>query len=74
MIVNRVADVLFILGIILIFLTFRTVDFVIVFDMVHFILDENILFLGIYLKKINLISFFLLIGGLGKSAQIIFHT
>jgi proton-translocating NADH-quinone oxidoreductase chain L len=74
MIVNRVADVLFVIGIILIFLTFKTTDFIIIFDMVHFILDEKIFFLGFFLKKINIISFFLLIGGLGKSAQIIFHT
>jgi NADH:ubiquinone oxidoreductase subunit 5 (subunit L)/multisubunit Na+/H+ antiporter MnhA subunit len=58
MIINRVADVLFILGIILIFLTFKTTDFILIFDMAHFILDEKIYFLGIYLNKINLISFF----------------
>jgi len=74
MIINRIADVLFVIAIILVFFTFKTTDFVIIFDIIPFILDENFYFLGIYLKKINIISFFLLIGGLGKSAQIIFHT
>jgi proton-translocating NADH-quinone oxidoreductase chain L len=74
MIVNRIADVLFILGIILILLIFKTTNFIIVFDLVHFFVSDNLYFFGFCCNKITFICFFLLIGGIGKSAQIGLHT
>jgi len=74
MIINRVADVFFILAIVLILLTFKTTDFVLVFTLLPYIFNENINFLNLSINKINLITFFLFIGAIGKSAQIGFHT
>jgi NADH:ubiquinone oxidoreductase subunit 5 (subunit L)/multisubunit Na+/H+ antiporter MnhA subunit len=74
MLMNRIADIFFTFGIVIIFLTFKTTDFIIVFDLVHFFVNDSIFFFGLILKKIDLISFFLLIGGMGKSAQLLFHT
>jgi NADH:ubiquinone oxidoreductase subunit 5 (subunit L)/multisubunit Na+/H+ antiporter MnhA subunit len=74
MVVNRIADVLFFLGIIIILLNFKTLDFVVVFDLVHFLIDEHIIFFGLMLQKIDLICFFLFIGAAGKSAQLGLHT
>jgi len=64
----------FIFGVIMILLTFKTTDYMIVFDLIHFIRDENVFFLGFSFNKISLIAFFLFIGAIGKSAQIGLHT
>jgi len=74
MVVNRIADVFFIIAILLIFLTFKTTDYIIVFNLLPFIKNDNIIFLNFYINKINIITFFLFIGAIGKSAQIGFHT
>jgi len=71
---NRIADVFFMFGIIIILLTFKTTDYLIVFDLVHYIKNDNIIFLGLLLNKVSLISFFLFLGAIGKSAQIGLHT
>jgi len=74
MVMNRIADVFFILGIILLFLVFKTTDYLIIFNLLPYINNENIYFLNIFVKKIDLIAFLLFIGSIGKSAQIGFHT
>ena len=74
MVMNRIADVFFIIAILLIFLTFKTTDYVIVFNLLPFIASDNLYFINFYVNKINLIAFFLFIGAIGKSAQIGFHT
>jgi len=74
MIMNRIADVFFTLALILILVEFKTLDFLIVFNLIPFLIDEKMVFLGINFLKIDLISFFLLIGAMGKSAQIGLHT
>ena len=74
MIVNRVADVFFTIAIILIFCTFKVTDFVFVINMLPHILNLTMVFLNFEINIINIISFFLFIGAIGKSAQIGFHT
>jgi NADH-quinone oxidoreductase subunit L len=74
MVMNRIADVFFILGIILLFLIFKTTDYVLIFNLLPYIYGENIYFLNIFVNKIDLIAFLLFIGSIGKSAQIGFHT
>jgi NADH-quinone oxidoreductase subunit L len=71
---NRIADVFFIYGIILIFLNFKTTEFLIIFDLVKFLLDEKIIFFSFSFAKIDLICFFLFLGAIGKSAQLGLHT
>jgi len=71
---NRIADVIFLLAIILIFLKFKTTDFIIVFNLIPFIFDDLYFFLFKSFNSIELICFFLFIGAIGKSAQIGFHT
>jgi len=70
MLVNRVADVLFLLGIVPIFLTFKSLDFLVVFSLLPFATDEYFVFFGLILHKIDFICFFLFIGAVGKSAQL----
>ena len=74
MVMNRIADVFFIIAILLIFLTFKTTDYTLVFNLLPFIFDDKLYFINFYVNKINLIAFFLFVGAIGKSAQIGLHT
>lgn len=74
MIMNRIADVFFTIAILIIFLTFKTTDYVLVFNLLPFISLDEYIFLNISFNKVQLIAFFLFIGAIGKSAQIGLHT
>jgi NADH-quinone oxidoreductase subunit L len=74
MLVNRVADVFFIVAIFLIFLLFKSLNFVIVFDLVKFIVYDKFFFFFFFIKKLDFIAFLLFIGAIGKSAQVGLHT
>jgi len=71
---NRIADVFFVLAILLMFITFKTTSYFVIFNNIDLILDENISFFNYSIKKVDFICFFLLIGGIGKSAQLGLHT
>ena len=73
-VVNRVGDFGFALGIFLIFYLFGTVNYSEVFALIPQISDNELLFLGIQIKAIDLICILLFIGAMGKSAQIFLHT
>lgn len=74
MIVNRIADVFFIFSIILILIVFKSVDYIIIFNLIPFIKFEIFNFFGINFCVIDIICLFLFIGCIGKSAQIGFHV
>lgn len=74
MIMNRIADVFFIIAIILLLLTFKTTDCMIVFSLIPFITADKYIFLGFLFTKLSIVAFFLFIGAIGKSAQIGLHT
>ena len=74
MLVNRIADVFFTLAIVIILITFKTTDYSIVFNLLPLIAHEKIIFLNILVNKIDIIAFFLFVGAIGKSAQILFHV
>lgn len=74
MIMNRIADVFFIIAMIYILLIFKTTDYLIVVALIPYIASNSIIFLGIELQNIVIITFFLFIGAIGKSAQIGLHT
>ena len=73
-VVNRVGDFGFALGIFLIFYLFGTVNYSEVFEQIPSIVDQRLIFLGIGVNAIDLISLLLFIGAMGKSAQILLHT
>jgi NADH-ubiquinone oxidoreductase chain 5 len=73
MLVNRVGDVGLALGICLIFLTFKTVDYFTVFALVPCVIDKNIVFMGFDFHVLTIISFLLFWGVVGKSAQLSLH-
>ncbi|MDC3231328.1 NADH-quinone oxidoreductase subunit L [Candidatus Pelagibacter sp.] len=73
-VVNRVGDFGFALGIFLIFYLFGTVNYSEVFEQIPTIVNQKLIFLGIKVNAIDLISLLLFIGAMGKSAQILLHT
>lgn len=73
-IVNKIGDFGLSLGIAVIFFTFYSFDFFIVFNLVPLSLSENIYLFGFFFNKITLISLLLFLGAVGKSAQIGLHV
>jgi len=73
MLVNRVGDVGLALGICLIFLTFKTVDYSTCFAMTPCVIEKTLSFFGIEFHALTAISFLLFWGVLGKSAQLSLH-
>ena len=74
MIVNRIGDFGLSLGILTIFINFKAVDYATVFSLTPFYVNETFYFLNFELDVLSLISFFLFIGAVGKSAQLGLHT
>jgi len=71
---NRIADVFFIFGIILILINFKTLNYIIIFSLIDYITNINVYILFTEIKMIDLILFFLFLGAIGKSAQLGLHT
>jgi NADH-quinone oxidoreductase subunit L len=74
MVVNRVADLAFTVGILAIFYTFQTVEFSIVFGLAPYLVNSTILFGNTIISPLVLISLLLFLGAVGKSAQLGLHT
>ena len=73
-VVNRVGDFGFALGIICIFVTTGSLYFDDLFTQAERLSNESISFLSINFNTVELISFLLFIGAMGKSAQLFLHT
>ena len=73
-IVNRTADLFLILGIILIYLNFDSLNFNEIFSNIEKVSNQSIDFFNLKFNTITVISFLLLIRAMGKSAQIGLHT
>lgn len=76
LIVNRIGDLGLSLGIFAIFFVFGAVDYSTVFATTSHLLGSHLVFCGLTLNlsSLEIISFFLFIGAVGKSAQIGLHT
>jgi NADH:ubiquinone oxidoreductase subunit 5 (subunit L)/multisubunit Na+/H+ antiporter MnhA subunit len=73
MVINRIADVGLALGISLVFLTFKSLDYFLVFSLSPKVINENISFLCFDVDTLTVISLLLFFGALGKSAQLGLH-
>ena len=74
MVVNRVGDLSFAVGIALVFYKFGAVDFTTIFAAVPSHASDTYHFLGAAPRSYEVIGFLLFIGAMGKSAQILLHT
>jgi len=74
MVMNRIGDFGLVLGILLIFISYRAVDYATVFALTPTMCGTCINFLNLEMDTLTTIGFFLFIGAIGKSAQLGLHT
>lgn len=74
MVVNRISDLFFTIGMLLVFHTFQSVEFSTVFGLAPFFVDATITVCGYTISPLVLITLMLFLGAMGKSAQIGLHT
>jgi NADH-ubiquinone oxidoreductase chain 5 len=74
MILNRIGDFSLIMGILLIFVNYKAVDYATVASLTPFFKDKTVNFLNLNLDLLTLIGVFLFLGAVGKSAQLGLHT
>jgi len=74
MVLNRIGDFGLVLGILIIFVKYKAVDYATVFALTPLFVEENFVFLNLTFNLIDIIGFLLLIGAIGKSAQLGLHT
>nr|YP_010338828.1 NADH dehydrogenase subunit 5 [Madagascaria erythrocladioides]UNJ18778.1 NADH dehydrogenase subunit 5 [Madagascaria erythrocladioides] len=74
LVVNRVGDLGLCIALFLIFYTFQSLDYEIVFSLVPSFLESSIYICGFNWSTLNTISFFLFLGAVGKSSQLGLHT
>lgn len=74
LIMNRIGDFGLLIGILLIFYFFRSVDFSFIFGLAPYFTGVTFTFFNFKFNILFLISFFLFIGSVGKSAQVGLHT
>jgi len=74
MIVNRITDLFFTIGILTIFYLFQTVEFSTLFGLATYYSSITLLFGNFDLPALSVATLLLFLGAMGKSAQIGFHT
>ena len=74
MVLNRIGDFGLVLGILIIFVKLKAVDYATVFSIIPLFSDQDFIFLNINFNLIDIIGFLLLVGAIGKSAQLGLHT
>jgi proton-translocating NADH-quinone oxidoreductase chain L len=74
MLVNRFGDLGLVLGICSVFLTFKTLDYLVVFALVPCVVNNSFSFLSFDFDKLTTISLLLFWGAVGKSAQVGLHV
>ena len=74
MLVNRIGDFGLSLGIFTIYYIFNSTNYSVVFSLINNFINDRIIFLNIEVHSITLICILLLIGAVGKSAQLGLHV
>jgi len=74
MVVNRIGDIGLALGIMLLYLYCKSVDYSTIFSLVPLFKNEFVYFFSYSFNVITLATILLFIGSIGKSAQLGLHT
>jgi len=74
MVLNRIGDFGLVLGILVIFVKFKAVDYATVFALTPLLVNDSFVFLNTSFNLIDIIGALLLVGAIGKSAQLGLHT
>ena len=73
MIVNRIGDICLLFVIFLIYLFFGNLNFGLVFQNVIYVLDFYFDVFFFEIRFMDFLCFFILLGAMGKTAQLLFH-
>lgn len=73
MLLNKISDLILIIGIIFIFYNIKTIEYYNIFSIIHIINNSKIIFFNYIFYIIDIICLLIFIGAIGKSAQIFFH-
>jgi NADH-quinone oxidoreductase subunit L len=73
MLVNRIGDLMLLMGISLLFFNFNSLKYSVVFSLVLYYLNSTFVFFGISVNLITITSLFIFLGAMGKSAQLGLH-
>jgi NADH:ubiquinone oxidoreductase subunit 5 (subunit L)/multisubunit Na+/H+ antiporter MnhA subunit len=71
---NKIGDVFFLLGMMLCFDIFKSLDFSVIFVLAGSFKNVDVVFFGQYVNGLEFLCFFFLIAAMAKSAQIGLHT
>lgn len=74
MLMNRIADVLLLLALLLLLLIFKTSDYLLIFNLMDLLAFRTLTLFSYTLPVTDVIALLLLGGALGKSAQLGLHT
>jgi NADH-ubiquinone oxidoreductase chain 5 len=74
MLMNRIGDFSLIIGIIIVFIYYKSVDYATVSVLIPSLKTDSVNFLNFNLNLVTIIGIFLFIGAVGKSAQLGLHT
>ena len=74
MVLNRIGDFGLVIGILIVFIEYKAVDYATVFALTPIFTDKLFSFLTFDFDLISIICFFLFVGAVGKSAQLGLHT
>ena len=73
MLINRISDLILLLGILTIFYNIRTIEYFSTFAAISIVEDYNFIFFNRILSIIDVACILIFIGAMGKSAQIFLH-
>ena len=74
MIINRIGDFCLVIGILLMYVNFKAVDYATVASLTPFFKTQSVNFLNMDFNLLSIICVFLFLGAMGKSAQLGLHT
>jgi NADH-ubiquinone oxidoreductase chain 5 len=74
MILNRIGDFCLVMGILVIFINYKAVDYTTVAALTPFLKTKTVNFLNVDFNILSVIGIFLFFGAVGKSAQLGLHT
>nr|BBC77908.1 NADH dehydrogenase subunit 5 [Nitzschia palea] len=74
MIMNRIGDFCLVIGILILFVNFKSVDYATVAVLAPFFKSQTINFLNMDFDILSLVCIFIFLGAVGKSAQLGLHT
>lgn len=73
MLINRIGDLGLLIGISILFFNFCSLKYTVIFNIINYLINLNFIIFIFSFNVITIISFFLFIGAMGKSAQLGLH-